>query len=81
MDPDPGGPKTCGPCGSGSPTLLSTNLWLGLAQSGLDLRFQHAELPEKLNAAQKYNKSFNGSFIHYQLKYLRAYDKEETSQN
>jgi hypothetical protein len=21
MDPDPGGPKTCGSCGSGSPTL------------------------------------------------------------
>jgi hypothetical protein len=24
MDPDPGGPKTCGSCGSGSPTLVSS---------------------------------------------------------
>ncbi len=24
MDPDPGGPKTCGSCGSGSPTLVGT---------------------------------------------------------
>jgi len=23
-DPDPGGPKTCGSCGSGSPTLVKT---------------------------------------------------------
>jgi hypothetical protein len=22
MDPDPGGPETCGPCGSGSPMLI-----------------------------------------------------------
>jgi hypothetical protein len=26
MDPDPGGPKTCGSCGSGSSTLLSVQL-------------------------------------------------------
>jgi hypothetical protein len=24
MDPEPGGPKTCGSCGSGSPTLVKT---------------------------------------------------------
>jgi len=24
MNPDPGGPKTCGSCGSASPTLLFT---------------------------------------------------------
>ena len=27
MDPDPEGPKTCGSCGSGSPTLLNSKLF------------------------------------------------------
>ncbi len=32
MDPDPGGPKTCGSCGSGSPTLVHTIIHLSFKQ-------------------------------------------------
>jgi hypothetical protein len=30
MDPDPGGTKTCGSCGSGSPTLVKPEFFVNL---------------------------------------------------
>ncbi len=36
MDPDPGGPKTCGSCGSGSPTLQPPCPKLGLSPGSVE---------------------------------------------
>jgi hypothetical protein len=47
MDPDPGGPKTCGSCGSGSPTLKITTLGENINTNLLLLN--HVGLPEDLH--------------------------------